>query len=289
MTFGSLFSGIGGIDLGLERAGMRCLWQSEIDTYASRVLKKHWPHVPNLGDITRIDWGGVERPDLVCGGFPCQDISFAGKGAGLAGARSGLWYEFARCIRELGPRYVFVENVAALLVRGLDAVLGTLASLGYDAEWHVIPAAAVGAPHIRERVFLLAYLDLPGREALRTCSVGSGPFNEVGLRDPSLANPEGLDGIGIGSEPGGAILPGMGGNPSLADHDGERLEGSKLQWERVCILQRPVNGSGWPVEPDVGRVADGVPARVDRLRGLGNAVVPQVAEYIGRMILEAPA
>ena len=157
MTFGSLFSGIGGMDLGLERAGMRCVWQSEIDPYACRVLVKHWPGVPNLGDISRIDWSGVERPDLVCGGFPCQDISFAGKGAGLDGKRSGLWYEFARCVREVRPRFVLVENVAALLVRGLDAVLGTLASLGFDAEWEGLPAAAFGADHIRDRLFILAY------------------------------------------------------------------------------------------------------------------------------------
>ena len=164
LTVGSLFSGIGGIDLGLERAGMRVLWHSEIDPYASRVLKKHWPDVPNHGDITQIDFRQVQPVDVLAGGFPCQDISYAGRGAGLQGERSGLWYEFARAIREVGPRYVFVENVAALLVRGMDAVLGTLSDLGYDAQWSIVSACALGAPHMRKRLFLVAYPNEMGRK-----------------------------------------------------------------------------------------------------------------------------
>lgn len=159
MRVGSLFSGIGGIDLGLERAGMSVIWQSEIDPYASRVLAKHWPHVPNLGDITAIDWSTVERPDLICGGFPCQDISQNGRRAGIAGERSGLWREFARAIRDLRPPFVLVENVGDLVARGLGDVLGDLAALGYDAEWQGIQAAAVGAPHPRERLYIVAYPD----------------------------------------------------------------------------------------------------------------------------------
>ena len=123
LTVGSLFSGIGGFDLGLERAGMRVIWQSEIDPYASAVLKKHWPHVPNHGDVRTITADRVERPDVICGGFPCQDISNAGKRAGIDGERSGLWSEFARIIGDLRPGYVIVENVAALLGRGIERVL----------------------------------------------------------------------------------------------------------------------------------------------------------------------
>ena len=225
LTVGSLFSGIGGLDLGLERAGMEIIWHSEIDPYACRVLAKHWPSVPNLGDITTIDWTDVERPELLCGGFPCQDISIAGSGAGLEGEHSGLWAEFARAVRELRPRYVLVENSPALPVRGLGAVLADLAVLGYDAEWDCLPAASVGAPHLRARTWLLAY--------------------PAGFRD------------------------GMEEEPLLAG------------WP--C----PVDGGWWASEPGLVRVADGLPARVDRLRTLGNAVVPQVAEVIGRRIMLA--
>src|SRR5690606_7177861 len=118
LTVGSLFSGIGGIDLGLERAGMETRWFSEIDPYASRVLAKHWPNVPNHGDITQIDFRAVEAVDVLCGGFPCQDLSLAGKRAGIDGERSGLWSEYVRAIRDLRPRYVLVENVTALLSGG---------------------------------------------------------------------------------------------------------------------------------------------------------------------------
>jgi DNA (cytosine-5)-methyltransferase 1 len=145
------------MDLGLERAGMTCRWQVEIDDYATRVLEKHWPDVKRFRDIRTINTGELEWVDLICGGFPCQDISNAGKRAGIDGERSGLWSEFARIIRDLRPRYVLVENVAALLVRGIDRVLGDLAACGYDAEWDCIPAAAVGAHHIRDRLFILAY------------------------------------------------------------------------------------------------------------------------------------
>ena len=248
MTFGSLFSGIGGMDLGLERAGMRCVWQSEIDPYACRVLVKHWPGVPNLGDISRIDWSGVERPDLVCGGFPCQDISFAGKGAGLDGKRSGLWYEFARCVREVRPRFVLVENVAALLVRGLDAVLGTLASLGFDAEWEGLPAAAFGADHIRDRLFILAY--------------------SAGFRGGVFDYP-----------------PYRRGSPFWPPCDfwgQDRQEGiGPLERRRDDSLRRAGQCGVLPV-------ADGIPSQLDvaRMRGYGNAVVPQVAEFIGRRLME---
>ena len=148
MTFGSLFSGCGGMDLGLERAGMTCAWQVEIDPFARKVLAKHWPNIPKHDDVKTFppsdpkDW----HVDLICGGFPCEDLSFAGKGKGLKGSRSGLWFEFARIVREIRPPFALLENVSALLVRGLDAVLGSLAAMGYDAEWGCVPAAFVGAP-----------------------------------------------------------------------------------------------------------------------------------------------
>lgn len=162
-----LFSGIGGFSLGLERSGFfETVALCEIEEYPRRVLAKHWPKVPIYGDIRELDRDRLVRDgiadkdgriDAICGGFPCQDISFAGKGAGIRGERSGLWTEYARLIGELRPRYVIVENVAALLGRGMGVVLGDLSALGYDAEWRIISAADVGAPHLRERVWIVAY------------------------------------------------------------------------------------------------------------------------------------
>ena len=229
-TFGSLFAGIGGFDLGFERAGMVCKWQVEIDDYANRVLAKHWPAVHRERDIRQCGRHNLQPVDVICGGFPCQDISYAGLGAGLEGERSGLFFEAIRVVRELQPRIVVLENVAALLTRGLDRVLGTLAEVGYDAEWHCIPAAAVGASHIRERIFILAYAS---RKRIK-CTIRPGKTKLVGS----------------------------------------------------CARTRAQQRDRFPIEPAVGRVAYGVPDRVDRLRGLGNAVVPQVAEFIGRQIVQ---
>ena len=157
-----LFSGIGSFSLGLERTGgFRTVAFCEIEPYCRAVLRKHWPDVPCFEDVRAC--AGVEC-DVICGGFPCQDISYAGKGAGLAGERSGLWGDYLRLIRKLRPAYVIVENVAALLDRGLGRVLGDLAEIGYSAEWHCIPASAVGAPHDRDRVWIVAYPDSVGRE-----------------------------------------------------------------------------------------------------------------------------
>jgi DNA (cytosine-5)-methyltransferase 1 len=157
-----LFSGIGGFSLGLERAGFRTVAFCEIDPFCRRVLAKHWPEVPCYEDVrdltaARLCADGIGPIDAICGGFPCQDISFAGEGAGIEGERSGLWSEYARLIGELRPRYVIVENVAALLSRGLGRVLGDLAEIGFDAEWDCIPASAVGAPHVRDRLWIVAY------------------------------------------------------------------------------------------------------------------------------------
>ena len=335
MTFGSLFAGIGGMDLGLERAGMECRWQVEIDPYATRVLAKHWPHVrrwkniktflPDTASERRRAWGPRRtaarrerralsswvaqwRVDLIAGGFPCQDISYAGRGAGLAGKRSGLWFEFARVVRTLRPRFVLVENVPALLTRGLDAVLGTLASLGYDAEWTCLPAAAVGAPHIRDRVFIVANAQRSERGArgsqgcrMEHAANGlQGKWKEdpgwPGVSGEEMADPN-TDGRRLQGveELHGQQWPGINGTHR---DDALRLrdDGSDAQRDRLegIFSRRPearaTLGSGrdwWATEPDVGRVAYGVPARVDRLRGLGNAVVPQVAEWIGQRIIEA--
>lgn len=158
MRIGSLFSGIGGLELGLERAGLgETVWQVESDPFCRSILEKHWPDAERFEDVKEVGSNTLAPVDLICGGFPCQDISTAGKRAGISGRRSGLWTEYARIIREIRPRFVVVENVAALLFRGLGDVLGDLAACGYDAVWDCVPAQAVGAPHQRDRLFVVAY------------------------------------------------------------------------------------------------------------------------------------
>lgn len=157
MKIGSLFSGIGGLELGIERAtGARTRWQVEIDPFCRRVLERHWPDAKRFDDVRTVGAHNLEPIDILCGGFPCQDLSVAGRGAGLDGERSGLFFEVTRIVREIRPRYVLLENVAALLTRGLGRVLGELAACGYDARWGCFSAASVGAPHLRERIFILA-------------------------------------------------------------------------------------------------------------------------------------
>jgi DNA (cytosine-5)-methyltransferase 1 len=156
VNVGSLFSGAGLMDAGLARAGFQHEWFCEIDPYARHVLNLRWPGVPVYEDARGV--GSELAPvDLLAAGFPCTDISVVGQRAGLSGANSGLWSEVARVVRQLRPRFLLVENVPSLLVRGMDAVLGDLAASGYDAEWDCLPAAAFRAPHLRARVWLLAY------------------------------------------------------------------------------------------------------------------------------------
>lgn len=158
-----LFSGIGGFSLGLEASDyFETVAFCEINPKCHPTLSRHWPGVPIFDDVTTLDCESLRarnivRVDAICGGFPCQDISLAGSGEGLVGERSGLWREFARLIGELRPGILFVENVAALLGRGAGDVLGDLATLGYDAEWHCIPAGHIGLPHERDRFWLVAY------------------------------------------------------------------------------------------------------------------------------------
>lgn len=151
-----LFSGIGGFSLGLERAGMKTIAFCEIDPFCRRVLAKHWPEVPILDDVRTAEFPAA---DIVVGGFPCQDVSCAGKRAGLAGERSGLYRELVRAFRMVRPRHAIVENVAALLSDGLGTVLGDMAESGFDTEWDCVPASSVGAPHERDRVFIIAHRD----------------------------------------------------------------------------------------------------------------------------------
>ena len=254
VKFGSLFSGFGGMDLGLERAGMECAWQVENDSYAVRVLEKHWPDVKRYEDIREVDFGRVERVDLIAGGFPCQDLSYAGAGRGISGPNSGLWTHFKDAICIVRPRYVLVENVSALLGRGMGAVLGDLAALGYDARWESMRASAFGAAHYRERLFIVAY---PRGE--RFVWGAQQVRGENGY--------EGGQGQGARwHHPHGCL--------------------DRTRSERQICRQTEYGEGFWACEPDVGRMVHGIPSRVERLRGLGNSVVPQIAEYIGRVICE---
>jgi DNA (cytosine-5)-methyltransferase 1 len=292
-----LFSGIGAFSLGLERAGMRTVAFCEIDLYCRRVLAKHWPEVPCYDDVRSLTAGRLRADgisvDVICGGFPCQDISVAGKGAGIRGERSGLWSEFARLIGEIRPRYVLVENVAALLGRGLGDVLGDLAALGYDAEWHCIPASAVGAPHRRDRIWIVSH-DAQRRwgdesAAINRGSDGSGrpQVEDRGLCG-NVADAEGdIRRASWDERPNASDRCGT----DVADAGRAGLSIAKFEgWHRGLLSQADIGAaaercSGWAVEPDVGRVAHGVASRVDRLRGLGNSLVPQIPELIGRAIL----
>lgn len=166
----SLFAGIGGFDLGLQRTGgFRTVAFCEIEPFARRVLRKHWPEVPIYEDVCELTAARLQSdgtfPDVIVGGFPCQDISLAGRMAGLDGAKSGLWGEMARLVAECLPRFVIIENSPVLRSRGLEQMLGTFDALGYDAEWHCLPLNAFGAPHRRDRVWIIAY----------PASLGDGP------------------------------------------------------------------------------------------------------------------
>jgi DNA (cytosine-5)-methyltransferase 1 len=175
MTFGSLFAGIGGLDLGLERAGMTCRWQVEIDPFCVKVLEKHWPGVKRYGDIRELTGDELEPVDLICGGFPCQDLSQAGKRVGIEGTRSGLWFEYARLVRRLRPRWVLIENVSGLLVYdAMRRVIGELAGCGYVGCWRCLRASDFGAAHLRKRVFIVAYRERERGERWRDSGIVEG-------------------------------------------------------------------------------------------------------------------
>ena len=242
LTFGSLFAGIGGFDLGLERAGMQCAWQVEIDPYAQRILAKHWPDVPRYSDIRDCGAHNLAPVDVLCGGFPCQPFSLAGKQLGINDHR-WLWPATAAVIRTVRPRYVLLENVSALVRDSwaFGTVLGDLHTLGFDAEWATLRASDFGAPHNRERVYIVAY-----------------PQGEHGQT---------RDRMDAGGERGSPLTTrGLSG---------------------LAVHQRREQASAWLArEPRVDRLADGIPSQVERLHAAGNAVVPQVAEHIGKQIME---
>jgi len=262
VKLGSLFSGIGGLDLGVEHAtGARTVWQVEADAWCRSVLAQHWPDARRYVDVRTAGTTGqeLEDVDIIAGGFPCQDVSVAGKRAGLtAGERSGLWREFARIIREVRPRIVFVENVAGLLSMEFGHVLGDLAALGFDAEWAVLRASDAGAPHRRERVFVLAVADA-WSERLQGLLAAGAASRATGRGDGERAGGEGL------------AQPRVGGV--------------------VDGLSRGLDAHRWPAargeaqhEWEPPRVTLAALQRRSRLKALGNAVVPQQAALAWRVL-----
>ena len=268
MTFGSLFAGIGGFDLGLERAGMECRWQVEIDGYASGVLAKHWPSVTRWGDVRTFPVGDPAewQVDLICAGVPCQPVSHAGKQKGASDER-WMWGEALRVVADLKPRFFVAENPVGILShdrgRTFAGLIRALSSVGYVCEWHVVPACAVGAPHRRERVWIVADSDSRrfARKRLSEHSDQQGSF---------------------GHQPYRCSTWGRWARQAASDSQYRGRQGwnSERPWSDTAM-----SSGWWETEPAVGRVAHGVPNRVDRLRCLGNAVVPQVAEVIGRAII----
>ena len=225
-----LFSGLGGFSLGLERTGgFETAAFCEIEPFPRKVLAKHWPGVPVYEDVRELTADTLARDgigvDVITGGFPCQDISVAGRGSGVEGKRSGLWAEITRLVGELRPQFVIMENSPSICTRGGGVILAALADEGYDVEWNGVSALSVGASHIRAREFFVAY---PSGER------HGAPENKI-----------------------------------------------------FTGRNSPIDGRRWPSEPGMDRVSYGLPNRVDRVRALGNAVVPQVVTMLGRAILEA--
>jgi DNA (cytosine-5)-methyltransferase 1 len=263
-----LFSGIGGFSLGLERAGMRTVAFCEIDPERRQLLAARWPAVACYDDIrtltaSRLRTDGISV-DVICGGFPCQDISVAGKGVGIEGARSGLWSEYARLIGELRPRFIIVENVARLLSDGMGVVLGDLAALRYNAEWEGLPAFTVGSPQERDRVWIVAYPDEWKFPNGSTPSLRRRrPIKGKGSRTGPSANCDSVWEL----QPGWCFAD-FRRWPVYSAHSGERW---RENWRDRLMSLRGMD--------------DGVSRRLDETKGLGNAVVPQIPEIIGRAIM----
>ena len=288
MRFVELFAGIGGFSLGFEKAGLECVGHVEIDGYAKRVLQKNWPKVPLLSDIREVRGDEFGEVDILCGGFPCQDISSAGKRAGIHGQRSGLFDEIIRITGVCSPRFIVLENVANLLSRPdwFGYVLARIASIGFDAEWDIISAAAIGAHHLRRRVWIVAYPN------------GSGfasNTNQQGKQLPAGTNRQSK--IMAHSNEKRKPQPQRANQKErrrardccedVGNTDGRQ---SLQQTDEVQSGWSAADNAGWwESEPNVGRVANGIPNRVDRVRCLGNALVPQIAEYIGKCLINATA
>jgi DNA (cytosine-5)-methyltransferase 1 len=294
VRFGSLFTGIGALDLGLERAGMRVVWQVEVDPFCRGILERHWPDLPRQGDVRLCDDGWFAPVDLVAGGFPCQPVSCAGRGRGEADPR-WLWPEFARVVRAVRPRWVLVENVPTLRTRGADRVLGDLEAAGYACWPCVVGARHVGAPHRRDRIWIVGRLaDAAGERTRKSDDAADsvlGPHGRTAWEtawESPLSRGDDVAGLDADRREARRLGGVPGGERTTWRNDADGCH----QWPtRPGEPQRD-----WEpprtVESRLGRGAYGSAGRLDammwqqRLKALGNAVVPQVVEAIGRAILD---
>jgi DNA (cytosine-5)-methyltransferase 1 len=288
ITIGSLFSGIGGFELGLERAipNAKTIWQCEQNEFCRKVLRKHWPDATIYEDIRKMDTQDVPFVDLMCGGFPCQDISICGKGEGLDGKKSSLWWSMLGCISRLRPSVIVLENVPAITFRGGIDVVGSITQLGYDCEWGIIPAGGpqgFGAPHIRKRWFLIGYIANPkgitfSHRRRRTQEKKTAKTRK---------HPEFIGEFHRGTDKERLIT-----NPNRRPKSNEiqtgREEHTMCNYGNITYHKRNY-WQGFPTQSPLCRRDDGVSYRVDRRRliALGNAIVPQCSEYIGQCIMKA--
>lgn len=303
LTFGSLFSGIGGIDLGFEWAGLECQWQVEIDDFCQRILAKHWPGVERFTDVKKSGKHNLKPVDIICGGFPCQPHSLAGQRKGAEDDRN-LWPEYRRIVSELQPTYVIGENVPGIKTTILDDVLSDLEDLDYTCQAFVIPACAHYAPHKRDRVWIVAYSNRQQtHQQLQQSSRFSGQPGqtlEAGEEAPRPAN--GKTGNDYNtrlcevladtndtreSQPQRGIEEQWGrfsnGSQNVPHPNSQRFARSAAQPQQTG-RQRIEGRSWWETEPGICRMVDGVPNRMDRLKSLGNAVVPQQAYFIATLV-----
>lgn len=280
VKIGSLFAGIGGFELGLERSWVNAetVWQVEREPFCQKILQKHWPKATIYNDVRDITKHNVEPVDVLIGGFPCQSISVAGKKEGLENEnKSGLWWEMWRIASELRPRIIIMENVRNVLRVGGSDVVGSLAKIGYDCEWTIISARQCGAPHKRERWFCVAYSN--GVSSRKTVSTS---LSQCSSRKTWKT-------FGVGD--------------SLSQPTNSNVSRRKKQYESIMLDSTSGFGSGdrqnggiqsgdnyWNRTPNPSpfcRVDDGIPNRVARLKALGNAIVPQCSQWVGDQVLKS--
>ena len=324
MKMGSLFSGIGGLELGLERAipGLQTVWQVEKEEFCRSVLERHWPNTKRYNNVLHVGAHNLEPVDVICAGFPCQSISIAGNMEGLENEeKSGLWWHVHRLVSEfqsIGRQPILVlENVANIIRVGGPDVVGSLAAIGYDIEWTTISAAQCGAPHLRRRWFAVAYPSTIGyymRNAMAfgelvdgrwttadTNSIGCGTSSHTEREHQHRVHGEGDTTQGIQQR--GEWQSGIGQNSHASTNtNGQRIQKQPIWSESVgterqseCessqdggVDQRTSNQwHSFPTQPPVCRRDDGVPDRVDRIKALGNAVVPQCAQWVGQQIVNS--
>lgn len=284
-----LFAGIGGFSLGLERAGMKTIAFCEKDKHCQRVLKKHWPDIPVFSDVRTFNKkilteSKISKIDVITAGFPCQDVSLLNtKGKGLKGEKSGLWKETKRLIEELKPKYAIIENVANLRTRGLAQIFKDLWSIGYDCEWHILPASIFGeCPHQRARIWILAY---PSRSRLNLSESKGAPSKTPTIIERYLL-------MQLFQTSPNKMEIRKNKNLQASDKEEETESSAVCRNERSGYSNNDLErlNQHWKIEPKIHRMVNGLSRRLvtstnQRIKQLGNSVVPQIPEIIGNAII----